>query len=149
MAQSNPLNDRLGVFKGLSGVPDSRRFYQYASVYDGRDTWSEYRNTVELGERMSEEWARFSRRWKDHMNGRGRHHALARPDDVEAWSEELLSRFSVDRAYQHWNVLEGFYAWLMWHTEHRHTYNPFHMAAVDLESSAGQIWSRKMEKRND
>lgn len=83
------------------------------------------------------------------MDERGRHHALARPDDVEAWSTDLVERFSIDRAYQHWNVIEGFYEWLLWHTDHQHTYNPFHMAVVDSESSTRQIWNRKMEKANE
>jgi len=147
MAQS--LRDRLGVFKQLSDVPEGRRFYQYGSSYEGKDTWADYRATVELSDRMSEEWERFARRWKAHMDERGRHHALATPDDVETWSEELLSQFSRDRAYQHWNVIEGFYDWLMWHTDHRHTYNPFHMAACEPASNAREIWTRKMEKRND
>jgi len=149
MSDVQTPHDRLGVFKQLSDVPDRRRLHQHASVYDGQDTWASYRVTVDLGERMSEEWARFSRRWKDHMDERGRHHALARPDDVEAWSEWMLDSFSVDRAYQHWNVIEGFYDWLKWHTEHPHTYNPFHMAALEPESTTRQIWTRKIEKRND
>jgi len=147
MAQSP--RDRLGVFKQLSDVPEGRRFYQYERSYEGKDTWAEYRAKFDLSERMSEEWARFSRRWKTHMDESGRHHALATPDDVEAWSEELVSRFSRDRAYQHWNVIEGFYDWLKWHTEHSHTYNPFHMAACEPESSAREIWGRKMEKANE
>jgi len=149
MSRTEPPYDRLGVFKELSDVPDRRRFHRYASVYEGRDTWSDYRTTVELGDRMSEEWDRFARRWKDHMEDRGRHHALATPDDVEAWSTELAGRFSIDRAYQHWNVIEGFYEWLKCHTNHRHTYNPFHMAAAVPESSAREIFARKLEKAND
>jgi len=141
--------ERLGVFKRLSDVPDQRRFSHLASAYEGQDTWAEYRATVELSERTSEEWERFARRWKVHMDEQGRHHALARPSDVEAWSESLLSQYSRDRAYQHWNVIEGFYDWLKCHTEHRHTYNPFHMAASEPESNAREIWSRKMEKRDD
>ena len=133
----------------MSNVPQSRRFYQYTSAYEGQDTWADYRAKHDLSDRMSEEWERFARRWKDHMDERGRHHALARPDDVEAWSTWMLNSFSVDRAYQHWNVIEGFYDWLKWHTEHPHAYNPFHMAAVESESNTRKIWSRKMEKRND
>jgi len=148
MAQGQSPQDRLGVFKELSDVPEGRRFYQFESAYEGRDPWADYRATVELSDRMGEEWARFSRRWKEHMAVQGRHHALAQPDDVEAWSEELLSRFSRDRAYQHWNVIEGFYEWLKCHTEHRHSYNPFHMAASEPGSSARKIWNRKMEKSN-
>lgn len=146
--QRTPL-DRLGVFKQLSDVPDRRRFHQYARSYEGTDTWATYRSKHELSDRMSEEWERFSRRWKAHMDERGRHHALARPDDVETWSANLLARFSRDRAYQHWNVIEGFYEWLKCHTEHPHSYNPFHMAASEPESAAREIWTRKMEKIND
>lgn len=149
MSKVQPPYDRLGVFKQLSDVPDRHRLNQNAREYEGKDTWSDYRATVELGDRMSEEWERFARRWKAHMGECGRHHALARPEDVEGWSQELVSRFSVDRAYQHWNVIEGFYDWLKWHTEHPHTYNPYHMAAADTESSAHEIWSKKMEKANE
>lgn len=149
MPQFKGATDRLGVFKSIDEVPESRRFHQYTSAYEGEDTWAAYRAEFELSERMSEEWARFSRRWKTHMDERGRHHALATPQDVEAWSQSLLSQFSVDRCYQHWNVIEGFYEWLKWHTEHPHAYNPFHMAATDADSTTRKIWTRKMEKAND
>lgn len=149
MSRQQTPHDRLGIFKSLSQVPESRRFHQYGRSYDGEDTWSHYRETVELSDRMSEEWERFSRRWKGHVEEQGRHHALARPKDVETWSATLLDRFTVDRAYQHWNVIEGFYEWLKFHTEHPHTYNPFHMAATESGSNARQIWSRKIEKAND
>lgn len=149
MAEIKTVNDRLGVFKELLDVPEARRFHQYASAYDGNDTWAVYRENHELSERMGEEWDRFGRRWKDHMADGGRHHALARPDDVEAWSQWMLNQFSVNRAYQHWNVIEGFYEWLKWHTEHPHVYNPFHMAARDTESYTWEIWQEKMVTRND
>lgn len=148
MPESRPPTDRLGVFKELSDVPNARRFYQYSAAYDGQDTWAEYREQFDLSDRMSEEWERFSRRWKEHTEERGRHHALARPEDVETWSEWMLAQFSVDRAYQHWNVIEGFYDWLKTHTEHPHAYNPFHMAARVEGSSAREIWNHKMGKRN-
>jgi len=149
MASYRSPRDRLGVYKRLEEVPSGRRFHQFASGYAGKDTWAGYRATVELSDHMSEEWGRFVRRWKNHMDDRGRHHALARPDDVESWSVSLLEQFSTDRAYQHWNVIEGFYSWLMHHTEHPHTYNPFHMAAAADGSSARKIWNRKMEKANE
>lgn len=149
MSETQPPNDRLGVFKELSDVPDARRFYQYNSTYEGKDTWADYRAKFDLSDRMAEEWDRFARRWKDHMEERGRHHALAQPDDVDAWSDWMLSQFSVNRAYQHWNVIEGFYDWLKWHTEHPHTYNPFHMAAHKEGSNTREIWQEKMVKRYD
>lgn len=149
MPQYKSPQDRLGVFKALPDVPDSRRFHQYARTYSERDTWGAYRATVSLSDTMSEEWQRFIRRWKTHMDEQGRHHALATPADVEAWSVALLGRFGVDRSYQHWNVIEGFYDWLKWHTDHPHAYNPFHMAANDLDSAAREIWSYKMKKAND
>jgi len=149
MSRPEPPYDRLGVFKELSDVPDGRRLYNLAAAYEGRDTWGDYRATADLSDRMGEEWDRFGRRWKTHMDDRGRHHALATPDDVEAWSAELVDRFSIDRAYQHWNVIEGFYDWLLWHTEHRHTYNPYHLAVAESKSSTREIWTRKMEKANE
>jgi hypothetical protein len=147
MQQLEPPTDRLGVFKTLSDVPDARRLYQHANAYEGKDTWSDYRAMFDFVGRTSEEWERYSRRWKENMADQGRHHALAQPKDVEAWSEWMLSQFSVDRAYQHWNVIEGFYDWLKWHTEHPHTYNPFHMAAMEPDSHTRTIWNRKMEKK--
>lgn len=147
MSDYPPPTDRLGVFKRLSDVPAARRLSQYQSAYEGQDTWAAYRDTVELSARMSEEWERFANRWKSHMQDCDRHHALARPRDVESWSEWLLGQFGVDRSYQHWNVIEGFYEWLKWHTEHPHTYNPLHMAADAEDSCARRIWRRKMEKR--
>jgi hypothetical protein len=146
MTEPSPPHDRLGVFKQFEDVPARRRLRQFSNVYEGRDVWSDYRATADLSARMGEEWDLFARRWKEHMNSRGRHHALAHPDDVEAWSAWLLDQFRVDRSYQHWNVIEGFYAWLMWHTAHRHTYNPFHLAATDTTSQTYTIWSRKLEK---
>lgn len=148
MSKTDTPDGRLGVFKQLSDVPESRRLYQHANSYEGNDIWEAYREQYNLSDRMSSEWELFASRWKEHVEERGRHHALARPEDVEAWSDELLSRVSVNRAYQHWNVIEGFYEYLKWQTEHPHTYNPFHMAATDVESSTRTIWNYKMEKRN-
>lgn len=149
MSKTKSPNDRLGVFKQLSDVPEARRLHQYSSAYEGKDTWAEYRAQFDLSDRMGQDWDLFSRRWKEHTEGRGRHHALAQPEDVETWSEWMLSQFSRDRAYQHWNVIEGFYEWLKCHTEHPHTYNPFHMAARIDGSSTHKIWTRKMEKSHD
>lgn len=149
MSEARTPDDRLGVFKELSDVPDARRLYQFEAAYEGQNTWRDYREKHELSDRMSEEWQRFARRWKDHMDDRGRHHALARPSDVELWSEWMLSQFSVNRAYQHWNVIEGFYEWLKYHTDHPHTYNPFHMAASSDGSNTREIWAEKMVKAND
>jgi len=149
MSTHKSPDDRLGVFKQLADVPTGRRLHQYSSAYEGKDTWADYRERHDLSERMSYEWGLFSDRWKSHMDDRGRHHALARPSDVEAWSEWMTSQFSINRAYQHWNVIEGFYEWLKWHTDHPHAYNPFHMAAQKDDSSARKIWTEKMVKAND
>jgi len=149
MLERQSPDDRLGVFKSLAEVSDGRRFYQYSSAYEGKDTWADYRAQYDLSERMSYEWGLYSDRWKSHMADRGRHHALARPSDVETWSEWMLSQFSVNRAYQHWNVIEGFYEWLKHHTDHPHAYNPFHMAASRDGCSSREIWTEKMVKAND
>lgn len=64
MPQFKGAADRLGVFKTIGDVPNSRRFHQYTAAYEGQDTWEDYRATVELSETMSTEWACFIRRWK-------------------------------------------------------------------------------------
>ena len=143
----SPQN-RLGIFKQLSDVPTARRLCQFQGRYQNTSTWESYRATTELSDRMSEDWELFLRRWRKHMSEQGRHCILAQPTDVEVWSGKLLSRFSRDRTYQHWYVIEGLYEWLKWHVNHPHTYNPFHMAASVPGSSANEVWIQKQERNN-
>ena len=141
---------RLGVYKALEEVPERRRLYQNSASYEGRDVWMEYvRERLYEGSRADstkKRWKRIEAEWKDHMEERGHHHALATTQDVEAWSEDLLGRMSVTTARWKWENVERFYRWLLWHTEYPHTYSPFLMAAA-RDGPSAEIWEDKMNRR--
>ncbi|EMA43158.1 hypothetical protein [Halococcus saccharolyticus] len=138
----------MGVYKTLDEVPDRYRFYQHAAAYDGRDVWDEYLET-HLWERGSSDKFKkdtrlVERRWKAHMDDRGRHHALATPEDVNAWFESLLDQLALWSAYTpYWVRIEDFYRWLQWHTDHPHTYHPVLMAAAEYDA-ASKVWAEKI-----
>ena len=143
--------DRMGVYKRLSDVPDRYRLHHHANAYEGRDVWNEFL-TEHLfprfdSDRFKEDARRAGRYWKEHMAERGRHHALATPDDVETWMADLLDRLKLKTAYNsYWVRVERFYYWLQWHTEHPHTHHPVLMAAAD-GGAAGEVWDEKMARR--
>ncbi len=141
--------DRLGVYKRLSEVPDRYLLSNYAAAYDGRDVWHEFCAEYEYAQadhdRYVEEVDRAGDRWREFMTHRGRHHALATPDDVEAWCADLLASKSTRRAYDYWLRINRFYDWLQWHTDHPHRYNPALMAAVEGDAT-GEVWVWKAER---
>lgn len=144
---------RMGVYKRLADVPDRYRLHRFAAAYDGRDVWTEYVEeqiaTRDLGEWFRDEVGRVGRRWKAHMDERGRHHALATPDDVEAWAASLVDDLALTTAYEkYWMRVEDFYWWLQFHTEHPHRYHPVLMAAADGEAS-GEVWAYKVQLGRD
>lgn len=141
---------RAGVYKRLDDVPDRYRLYHHAAAYDGRDLWEEYLTEFFFEQFDSESTKEYTRRagnhWKEHMNQRGRHHALATPEDAETWCIALLDRMQIGSAYQnYWTKLERFYSWLHTHTEHPHVYHPFRIAAAEYPT-AGAIWDVKISK---
>lgn len=134
-----PSWSSMGVYKRLDDVPDRYRLHHHASAYESRDVWNEY-----LTEHLYPDGSvpqakeRFGNRWKDHINERGRHHALATPEDVETYSVSLLDQFAVSTASEYWTSIKRFYGWMQEHTEHPHLYHPFLMAADKYEAS-GEI----------
>lgn len=73
------------------------------------------------------------------------HHALASPDDVEAWCGTLLDSKTRSTSYNYWVRVRRFYDWLQWHVDHPHCYNPVLMAVVEGEASS-EIWEQKLDK---
>lgn len=140
----------MGVYKELNDVPSERRLSQYADWYENRDVWSEWAEIAteqHQSDRYSMYTDRAGRSWKDHMAERGRHHALARPDDIEAWCEKILDRCTPLSAYQiYFTRIEPFYTWLQQHRDHPHCYHPVWMAAAN-EGATATIWESKMEGR--
>jgi len=140
--------DRLGVYKRLEEVPDRYRFYQYEDAYAGRDVWDEFvshktktYDTKSYLDRIS----RAGDSWKEFMEIRQRHPALATPDLVEMWTTAILLGCKTRTAYEHyWVYVEHFYDWLKNHTDHPHVYNPVHMAVIDESNHASKrIWREK------
>lgn len=143
-------NDRMGVFKCLADVPDRYRLKQHAAAYDGEDTYNEYLiekllpDHPDATDKYRKSVQRAGRRWKAHMDDRGRHHALATPEDVEAWCTDLLDRHTVGTACaQYWLRIEGFYSWLQAHPQHPHTYHPVWMAVAQYPESK-VVWNSKL-----
>ncbi|WP_254820860.1 hypothetical protein [Haloglomus halophilum] len=141
----------MGVFKRLEDVPEADRLSNYAERYADSDPWSEFLVTELLPTHNSYQFKQTARlaarRWKAHVQDRGRHHALATPTDVETWCTELLVEVEPQTVYKsYWTKIERFYEWLRWHTDHPHAYNPVLMAAANKEA-AGTVWETKMEFR--
>lgn len=149
MPKSEDPLGRVGVYKTLDAVPDHSRLSIHASSYNGRDVWAEYVDAElsDAADTVQYETGLVETAWKDHMAQRGRHHALARPADVESLFSELLERMQAKRAYNpYWVRLEEFYDYLMWHTEHPHTYHPPRMAAGQ-GGAAREVWDYKISER--
>lgn len=153
MTHSKPLDpaDRIGIYKRLSDVPDRYRLHQHAAAYEGRDVWTEFCEEYEYDQGDAEDHEqvvdRVGRRWKAHMEGRGRHHALATPEDVEAWCAHLLGEREYSPRYSLSHLLRviRLYSWLQWHTKHPHVYHPPMMAAA-AGGAAGRIWEVRVER---
>ncbi len=76
---------------------------------------------------------------------RNRHHALARPEDVEAYIEMMMEINAMRTIYStYWTHLKQFYDWLLWHTEHPHRYHPVLMAAAH-EPNTRRMWTYVIE----
>ena len=150
MSKSKNPEKRMGVYKRLDDVPDHHRLQQYSSTYEGYDMWKEFLSECLFerydSERFKEDARRAGERWKAHVEARGRHHALATPEDVETWCQKLLDRLKIKTAYNsYWIRIERFYTWLQWHREHPHTYQPVLMAAAN-GGAAGEIWDEKIRR---
>lgn len=141
--------DRLGVYKRFEDVPPHHRLDRYAEEYHDRDVWVEFCEEHEYHQGSSERFRRGVDRvgahWLDHMDARERHHALAAPDDVEAWCATLVNDKSLSTAYNYWVRIRRLYDWLQWHVGHPHIYDPVLLAVVE-GGTAGQIWEQKLRK---
>jgi len=149
MTKSSDPHRRIGVYKTLDQVPEHHRLANSATTFAGRDVWAEYveHELAGAAETVQYETGLVEESWKDHMQQRGRHPALARPADVESWAVTLLDRMQPKRAYNpYWVRLDEFYTFLLWHTEYPHSYHPPRMAAGQ-DGAASRIWDFKVRDR--
>lgn len=136
---------RIGVYKTLSDVPNRHRLFHHADAYTGRDVWREYLIAELYGDRdIPRKRELIGEHWKDHMATRGRHHALATPEDVATFSAYLLDQYSLATALDYWTHIERMYWWLMERSDHPHLYHPFLMAAGSDEPTR-VIWDAKIK----
>lgn len=148
-AISPEAQDRLGVYKRLEDVPDRYRLEQYEASYAGRDVWREYvsaRTETYDTDSFKKRVTRAGEHWREFMELRERHPALATPEHVAAWATAVSVCRKPRTAYEtYWAHVEGFYNWLKNHTEHPHVYNPVLMAvANDPNKAIRAIWQKKM-----
>lgn len=138
----------MGVYKQHDDVPTERRLEQFHHQYEDEDTYetflTEYLFERYDSDRTKEKYRLAGRRWKAHIEARGRHHALARPADVDSWMADLVGQVSLNTAYNvYWVKIERFYEWLQNHPDHPHLYQPVLMAAANFEH-AGVVWETKI-----
>lgn len=137
----------MGIYKRLAAVPDHHRLAQYANAYAGRDVWADFAAT--RSRTFDSDCYRATLRkaeesWKAHIHDLGRHHALARPQDIETWCATLTTTRTLGTVYsEYWVRLEEFYGWLQTHTDHPHAYHPVLMAAAHHET-ARVVWDVKV-----
>jgi len=146
---------RAGIYKSIADVPAERRLRNYATRYDGSDTWTEWIDAERADlKRAKKDSERAGRRWKTHLTerGSGRHHALGTPDDVESWIQHLREHGGRNDGMTWQNVVKcyvnhlwAFYRWLCWHTEHPHVYDPTLIAASEPDSYARKAWSVRFD----
>ena len=149
--KSKSPEGRIGIYKKIEDVPNRYRLRNHDAAYADRDVWSEFKSSITYdfdSDHYQATFRRVNQSWKEHMEGRNRHHALARPDDVERWCSQLAETRTLGTVWkEYWVRLEQFYSWLYFHTEHPHVYHPVLMAAVSYETS-GEIWELKMASRD-
>lgn len=141
-----------GVFQEYSSIPARYRLETYKNQYDGKNTWESYRDNVLLVNHDTKSMRQKARlagdSWQEHMQDRGRHHALATPADANAWCKELLDTGSTRRhCYEYYFLrIYDFYDHLKTNADHPHLYNPLLMAAINYDA-ARQLWMHRIDRR--
>lgn len=150
MSKSRDPKRRIGVYKTLDQVPLHSRLSTSERAFAGRDVWAEYveAELPDAAKTVQYETGLVEESWKNHMQQRGRHPALARPADIESWFAELIDRMQTKRAYNpYWVRVDEFYTYLLWHTEYPHSYHPPRMAAGQ-NGVTRDVWEFKVRDRS-
>jgi len=142
-----------GIYQRYEDIPDRYRLQTFASQYEGEDTWQQYLEEVLIPEHepLSDDMEKTIRlaedSWQNHMEERERHHALAKPVDVEEWCRSLLDGRAPRTCYEHYYVrIYQFYEYLVSVNSHPHIYNPLLIAAIEHEHT-NEIWRQRVERR--
>lgn len=142
-----------GALQHYDEIPQRYQLETYHREYRGEDVWSQFAEDVFLENHDSKRIRRTLRlageSWVEHMSDRGRHHALATPEDANAWCEKLQEEKARRTCYEYYFIrIYDFYEYLKSHFRHPHLYNPLLLAAIDYEA-ASHIWSFRIDRRQD
>lgn len=150
-ASADP-SDEMSIYKRLEDVPTKYRLTAVQAELRGEDTWTKFvddRDEVNRGlsESRLEKYDRCGRTWKRHTRSVGRHHACARPQDVESFVSKLDADLAIGSIYEtYFGPLFVFYDWLWHHAEYPHRYSPVLLAAGE-EGTALKCWNYRIELR--
>lgn len=151
LTRGSTPEEYAGAIQHFDEIPERYRLDTYAGQYRGENTWERYVDEVLLEEKDSEQVRQTIRlgggSWLEHMAERPRHHALASPEDVNAWCEKLLDERSRHTSYEYYFVrIYHFYDYLKQSCEHPHLYNPLLLAAIDYDAPR-HVWMHRIERR--
>ena len=153
-APSDPERRVGRMFRRFEGIPEKRRLEYYAPQYEGDEAWDDYveHKAAERGgiaeSTRRKRYGIARERLAEVCAERGRHYAVARPDDVEAFfriEAHLSDHVLRDRRFM---PVYGFYEHLLNHVDHHHAYNPVLLAALEEGSETRRLWDIK-EQHND
>ena len=138
----------LGVYKTLEDVPPWDRLEdrspQELPHDDPFTAFIEHRDD-QIGWNSWDKYLRARDKWQEFMGDRGRHYALADPQHVEDYIDQL--RHGGPRDGRTWRTvyanymapLNGFFEWMMYHPDYPHVYSPVYMAAAQ-DGMAREAW---------
>lgn len=156
---------RMGVYKSISEVPDRYKLSNFANQFRGEDTWTRYlllrydgslsQAQGQLSNSRARKVERCGRYFKEFMHRkRGTHHALATPDDIEAFLLSVKDGYknptkqprSITTVYStYFAPVNQFYDWLQAWVDFPHRYHPVLMACAD-GGVARDCWTYRIDK---
>lgn len=145
-------SETMGIYKRFEDIPNGLRLTSFETDFIGEDTWSKFVEARDdanggLSESRAWEYDRCGRTWKRHMRGVRRHHACARPRDVESFVSQLDADLTLGTLYEtYFGPLYVFYDWLWHHAEYPHVYSSVLLAAAE-GGTALKCWNYRMGLR--
>jgi len=141
-----------GPFQHFEEIPPRYRLETYAPQYRGQSTWTHYCEDVLFEQHESDHMQKTAqkagRSWRNHMQDRNQHHAIATPEGANVWCQKLLDGERCRRTcYEQYFIrIYQFYDYLKGSCQHPHLYNPLLLAAVEYDE-ARYLWGYRIDTR--
>jgi len=150
---SEDPHDHLGVFGSFEEVTPRYRLSnpKYVTDFEGVDVWADFMSMLREKGDHSDHVLRYTyhateKLWKEHMDERGRHHALPTPDDVDSFFRAEMEKVTMETLYTRRYVpVSRFFGWLANHSGYPHAYNPVLMAAAG-DGATRAVWDHRNER---